>query len=170
MNAKRTVTSAPKLGDSRAWLRAEKVMLKWFERENGIALRPKTVRLEGGCRVELDGFSDAPLVLCEVYARLGKVAATTVNKACADALKLDWLRAHEFPGARIVILIANEELERRLTGPKAWRARVLKEREIEVIRAELSPAEIERLRVAERDSRLGMMRVPAEDLGARDES
>lgn len=143
--------------DSAAWRNAETALLQWLSTRDGISLAPRKFPLPEGGHVELDGYSDEPRVLCEVYSRLGRVAGSTVYKACADAMKLVWLRDTEFPGARVVLLIANEELERRLTAGRGWRPQMLRTYGVEIIRAPVDQATLAALEEATKSAQRGMI-------------
>jgi hypothetical protein len=70
------------------------------------------------------------------------VAGTTLAQACQDAFKLVWIRDTFMPGARFILLIANHELEARLTAGKGWRVDMLRAHAVEVVRAELTPTSL----------------------------
>jgi hypothetical protein len=82
--------------------------------------------VSGGTTVAVDGGSVGPPILCEAYRRLGRVAGTTLAKACQDAFKTIWLRDVQFSDARLILLIANEDLEKRLTQGEGWRVAMLR--------------------------------------------
>lgn len=147
----------PHPSDSSAWRLAETTLLAWLGKRDGLSLAPKRLELASGTRVELDGFCEEPLVLCEVYSRLGPVASSTVYKACADAMKLVWIRDAYMPGARVVLLIANQDLEKRLTGGRGWRPLMLRSYGVEIVLAELDDTSLDALHKAEELARRGMI-------------
>lgn len=148
----------PHLSDSAAWVQAEGFMIEWLRRERGIELEQnRRMTLPNGVVVAVDGVSDDPPILCEAYGRLGYVAGTTLAKACQDAFKMVWIRDNFLPGARVILLIANCDLERSLTAGKGWRAAMLRSCDVEVIRADLSEDELRGLEAAAIRARKGMI-------------
>lgn len=148
----------PHLSDSAAWIQAEAFMIDWLRRERGLHLMQNhRMTVSGGTTVAVDGVSLDPPILCEAYGRLGRVAGTTLAKACQDAFKMVWLREVHLPDARLILLIANEELEKRLTQGKGWRVAMLRSHGVEVIRAELSDDQLAVIREAEKRARKGMI-------------
>lgn len=145
----------PKLSDGQPWRKAEGYVRHWLESEHGLKLEPKKVEV-GESYVELDGFSDEPLVICEIYTRLGYVARTTTAKACTDAAKLAWLRETKYPKARAILAIANDELERVLLQGTGWMVQLFRHFDVEVINAELTEDQRAELHAAEANAREGM--------------
>lgn len=155
----------PHLSDSAAWVQAEAFMLDWLRDQRGIDLRQNIrITLASGATVAVDGVSYDPPILCEVYGRLGRVAGTTLAKVCQDAFKLVWLRDTHLAGARVILLIANAELEARLTQGKGWRVEMLRSNRVEVARADLSDDQLALIREAEKRARRGMTPEPEDDL------
>lgn len=149
--------------DSQAWRTAEGSMLDWLSVNQDIELlRNHRILVDGKVTVELDGYSESPPLLCEAYGRLGYVAGTTLAKACQDAYKMTWVRDRCLPGARTILLVANAELERRLTTGRSWRAAMLHDSGVEVFRATLSDEQLVTLHDAEARARRGMI-PPLED-------
>lgn len=128
----------PHLSDSTAWREAETFMIEWLRGEHGIDLKQGEKLVFDGVSVEVDGISLDPPVLCEVYGRLGAVAGTTMAKVSQDAFKMVWLRDTYMPDARVIVLIANRDLERRFTEGKGWRPAMFRANRVEVICAELT--------------------------------
>lgn len=126
-------------------------MIDWLRREHGLALmRNHRIGVSRGTTVAVDGVSFDPPILCEAYGRLGRVAGTTLAKACQDAFKMVWLREAHLPDARLILLIGNEELEKRLTHGKGWRVAMLRYHGVEVIRAELTDDQLAVIHEAEK--------------------
>lgn len=151
----------PHLSDSAAWRQAEIAIIDAVNRREGLHLAPKPFECDDGVAVELDGYCEEPLVLCEAYGRLGYVAGTTIHKACTDALKLAWLRDTRMPEARVIIAIANAGLEQRLAKGRGWVPEMLRWLRVEVINVELPEAILDAIKSAEGRARRGM--VPPND-------
>jgi hypothetical protein len=106
-------------GDSAEQRNAEPVLLNALAGRLGIALQPKTYRIPGASRVEVDGVSEDPLVLCEAFAHYGILKSAQRQKLITDAFKLVYVeRLLERP-ARKILVLACQEAAKRLIG-KTW--------------------------------------------------
>jgi len=74
-------------GDSREQKEAERYLMNSLSKKMGIALEKTSFDLEDS-KIELDGFSKSPLVLCEAWAHIGSPKSAQKNKVMADAFKL----------------------------------------------------------------------------------
>ena len=129
--------------DSSEQRSAEPEMLAALALQLGSPLAPKTLKTEEGGQVQVAGFSDEPLVLCETYAHHGSLKAGQKHKIAADALKLVFVEKLLSRPALKIILLADEEAASYLRG-RSWLAAALKAMGVEVrvvgIRAELAEA------------------------------
>ena len=67
-------------GNSRTQQDAETVIVSLVGELLGLRLRPKRIQLEDRTRVEIDGVSEDPPVLCEAWAHQGPPKAAQQNK------------------------------------------------------------------------------------------
>jgi hypothetical protein len=126
----------------------ETVMLEELAGRLGITLRPKVFHADGDSRVELDGVSETPLVLCEACAHHGSLKAGQTRKIVADAFKLVYVEKLLNRPARKILLLADNEAAAPLTG-RSWVAAAFRTLGIEVHVASLATELQERVRVAQ---------------------
>jgi hypothetical protein len=102
-------------------------------------LAPRSIKLENGCKVQVDGFSESPPVLCESFARLTALKAGQKRKLGNDVLKLLLIeRALAGNQWRKILAVASEEVHGWLTG-NSWQAAALREFGVEVVQVPISP-------------------------------
>jgi hypothetical protein len=140
---------APQPGDSREPRDAEAYLIDGFAERNGLILDPGDHRFPDGTLVRLDGFSADPPVLVEAWAHLGPPKSAQKHKVMTDALKLVWAEAVILPGARKVLVLADDAAARHfLSG--TWMAAALRHLAIEVEVVPLPDHIAERVRAAQR--------------------
>lgn len=128
-------------GDSREQRNAEHVMLKVLGEQLGISLRPRTIGLDDGVRVEVDGADEALSVLVEAWAHQGPPKVAQKHKVLADALKLLHVAATLPVAPRLVLCLCDAEAARHFTTARSWAAHALRAFAIEVVVVEL-PAKV----------------------------
>ncbi|SRR6266581_19852 len=125
-------------GDSGEQRDAETVMIELLSRRIGVALKPQHIDLPEGGRLELDGFSREPLVVCEAWAHQGEAKAAQKDKVAKDVLKLMFVSGILHAQPRSILLFSDEEAAKFLRG-KSWRAQAMRSLEIEIHVVELPP-------------------------------
>ena len=136
-------------GDSAEQRLAEPEMLAALGERLGVTLRKRTIKCPGGSRLDIDGASEEPLILCEAYAHQGSLKSAQTNKVVADALRL--LLAEKILGtpARKIILFADEDAAKSVAG-RRWVADAFHVFDVEVEVVPLREDLRERLRQAQR--------------------
>ena len=121
--------------DSREQREAEPLILAGVASKVGVELSPKTLQLEGGARVDVDGADSGQSVLVEVFARQGRLKGAQFHKVARDALKLITLR-QTYEGARLIIAFGDEAAAACVTAT-SWLAEALRTWQVEVFVVEL---------------------------------
>jgi len=133
------VSSAP--GDSSEQRSAEQVILDLVGDVEGVTLERYPLLLEDGSRMELDGFSSDPLVLCEAWAHIGAPMSAQKHKVMTDALKLVVARSSLGPSTRCKAILAfcDEDAAGHFNGSTTWMAQALRQLDIDVSVVEVPP-------------------------------
>lgn len=74
--------------DSEIQKEAESEILVQISKDIGCKLRSKKIGVTDGVELEIDGYSENPPVLCEVYSHIGKLKRAQYQKVLTDALKI----------------------------------------------------------------------------------
>ena len=119
-------------GDSRTQREAEVVILGAVAQQLGVDLAPKRIYLADRTYVEIDGVSDEPAVLCEVWAHQGAPKSAQRNKVIADAFKISFVGGLQQPRPRLILAFADPAAAQQFLG-RSWYAHALKALGIEVI-------------------------------------
>ena len=135
-------------GDSQVQRDAELAMVSWLGVVVGCELKPQRINLANGSRVELDAFSNEPLVICEAWAHQGPPKSAQKYKIMNDAMKLLAVRRAIGENARAILLFGDEEAA-NLFRRQTWQATALAECHIEVMVAKLSDNLKEEIRAAQ---------------------
>jgi hypothetical protein len=92
-------------GDSSEQQNAEKWLLNELSKERGLKLIKKRFDLEGARQIELDGFCESPLILCEAWSHIGRPVGCQKDKVMTDALKLIFVNKLFYKGEGECILL-----------------------------------------------------------------
>ncbi len=136
-------------GDSLEQREAERHLLTGFAARHGLTLGRGDRRLPDGTLVRLDAISTDPPVLVEAWAHLGPPKSAQKHKVMTDALKLVWAEAVLLPGARKVLLLADDTAARHFLA-NTWMAAALRHLGVEVEVVALPDDVAERVRAAQR--------------------
>jgi hypothetical protein len=117
-------------GSGPAQQQAEVVLLEGLSEKLGVKLERKRFDLEDGW-FEVDGFSESPLVVCEVWAHLGMPKAGQKHKVMTDAAKLLLTKSILGDEARCILLFADPKAASSFLG-STWMAEWLREFKIDV--------------------------------------
>jgi hypothetical protein len=121
--------------DSREQRLAEPLILASVARELRVELAPRSLRLEHGARVDVDGVAPDESVLVEVFAHQGRLRGGQFHKVARDALKLITLKLTR-PAAQLVLAFGDPDAAACVTGT-SWLAEALRAWGITVLVAEL---------------------------------
>jgi hypothetical protein len=115
---------------------AEEQMVESLGRTLGLRLVKKRFALPAGGWLEIDGYCDAPRILCEAWAHLGGAKSAQKNKVIADAMKLLYAVSLAPNPARLILLFADAVAASHFRG-KSWIAQALQAKGIETHVVEL---------------------------------
>jgi hypothetical protein len=114
---------------------AEPLILAVVEKALGVPLQRRSLTLENGARVDVDGVAVDGSVFVEIYAHQGSLNGGNKRKVATDALKLIAI-GHEHPGSNLVLAFADPEVVSWATG-RSWLAAALRTSKIRVLAVEL---------------------------------
>lgn len=143
------INSVKAAGDSIEQRLAESALLEELGKKLGVTLTKKTLRLPDGGRLELDGASDAPPIICEAWAHIGPAKVAQKHKLMTDAFKLSFASLFLPSGTRKILVMADPEAARHLRG-RGWMAQALKANNIELHFVELRAETIDAVRAAQK--------------------
>lgn len=123
------------LSDSSEQRNAEPLILAGVSAELGLELKPRSLRLEGSTRVDIDGVARDESVFVEVFARQGRLKGAQFHKVARDALKLITL-ARARHNARLILAFGDQDAAACVTGG-SWLAEALRTWGIEVFVVDL---------------------------------
>ena len=149
----KTGDSSVPSGHSGEQQEAERWLVCELSKKIGVELRKERIYLEGRSWVELDGFCESPLVLCEAWAHIGPLKSAQKNKVMADAFKLLFVNNTCFKGTgKCILVFSDNEAASHFQG-KSWMAQCLNRHNIIVEVIEL-PTEIRtRVQMAQKRQR-----------------
>lgn len=125
-------------GDAIEQRNAEKWMINAFSKKLGVTLTKKKWDLEKGSWIELDGYCESPLILCEAWAHIGSPKSAQKDKVMTDAFKLLYVNALIKGNGKLIILFADKKAASPFQG-RTWMAQCLSEHNITVEIIELPP-------------------------------
>jgi hypothetical protein len=122
--------------DDRGWRRfgpesIERAMLLALGAEFGVELRPRSIDLGDGSRLEIEGADDAGKLLIQMVGNQGTFRSLHRNKVMADMFKLTWLRTAIYPESRIILCVS--ETVAQVFSPSGWTTRAARDLGIEVM-------------------------------------
>lgn len=117
--------------DSTEQQTAESYMLKELSNKLGMKLQSKKLQLPTGNTVQIDGLNEKNKVLCEIYARIGKLKGSQPDKVASDFLKMLFVeKTFESKWSKHFCFASNEAAS--LVQGKSWIAMMAKEMEITI--------------------------------------
>jgi hypothetical protein len=126
-------------GDSIEQRNVEKWMIHDYSKKHEVILtNKKRLDFENGSWIELDGYCESPLILCEAWAHIGSPKSAQKHKVMTDAFKLLYANAHIKGNSKLILLFADKEAALFFQG-KNWMAQCLKEHNVAVEITELPP-------------------------------
>ncbi len=119
-------------GDSSEQREAETAMVAALSRQRRLDLRPRTIELGDGVRVQVDGVAADFSLLCEATARQGTLKSSQRHKVMHDAFTLTYLR-NKWPHADLVLLFSHEGAAKDFRpASKSWMARAVAAANLEI--------------------------------------
>ncbi len=125
--------------DSEVQRRAEPELIRAVAMTLNVPLSKQTLKLAGGCTVQIDGYNQEQKVACEAFARIGALKPGQKRKLGNDILKLMLIERKMGGVWRKVLVIAGEDALASLTNG-SWQAQAVREFGIEVYRVPLAAA------------------------------
>ncbi len=126
-----TVRGVGHESDSHEQRRAEPLILAGVSAAVGVELRPRSLRLDGGARVDVDGVATDESVLVEIFAHQGPLKGGQLHKVARDALKLITL-ARSQERSRLIIAFGDSDAAACVSGA-SWLAEALRVWHVEVL-------------------------------------
>lgn len=116
-------------GHSTEQREAEEWLVNHFSKKLGVKLTKRRFLLREGSWVEIDGFCEVPLILCEAWAHIGPPKSAQKDKVMADAFKLLFVNTvFEGMGKRI-LLFGDHQAAAHFEG-RSWMAQCLRKHDI----------------------------------------
>lgn len=109
----------------------EAMVLAAHNKKLNIDLVPKRLVLSEGTSVQLDGIDERRQVVCEVYARIGRLKDSQPDKVASDFLKLCLLKQLRGGGWRNLLCFACPE-EAQIVLGKSWLSAAAKHFGVEI--------------------------------------
>jgi len=122
--------------------KAEEWMINALSEKLGVKLTKRKLLLEGGSWIELDGYCESPIILCEAWAHIGSPKSAPKNKVMTDAFKLLFVNELVKGNGKRILLFADNNAAAHFNG-YTWMAQCLKEHNIIVEVIEL-PQELKK--------------------------
>jgi hypothetical protein len=117
---------------------AEPLILAGVSKIVGVELAPRSLRLDGGARVDVDGVAPDESVFVEVFAHQGRLKGAQFHKVARDALKLITL-GRSRAGSKLIIAFGDPDAAACVTGA-SWLSEALSSWKIEVLIVDLDDA------------------------------
>jgi len=116
-------------GDSSEQRKAEEWLVNALSKKLGVGLTKGKWFLDGGSGIELDGFCESPMVLCEAWAHIGPPKSAQKDKVMTDAFKLLFVNALIKGDGKRILLFADHDAAAHFQG-KSWMAQCLNKHNI----------------------------------------
>lgn len=111
--------------DSTEQQSAESYMLTELSNKLGVDLQSKKLQLPTGNTVQIDGLNEKKKVLCEIYARIGKLKGSQPDKVASDFLKMLFVEEASGDKWEKHFCFASEEAASLVQG-NSWLAKTAK--------------------------------------------
>ena len=108
-------------GDSLEQREAEKVAIRLLGQQLGVMLEPRRIPFPEGGRLELDGASDQPPTLVEVWAHQGPPKAAQKAKVMTDAMRLLLAARVLRTDPRLILALTDHAAAAHLSAEAGWR-------------------------------------------------
>ncbi len=111
---------------------AHKEILQLLNQQHNLNLVSKKV-LINDTLFQVDGYSDNPPILCEIYSRIGKMKVAQHNKIGKDILKMLLIEKMQNKTFRKIIVFADQEASSSFSGGESWYSKLKDHFNIEII-------------------------------------
>ncbi|MFC2119890.1 hypothetical protein ACFLQ4_02345 [Bacteroidota bacterium] len=111
---------------------AHKEILALLNQTHNLNLSSKKILIDDTL-FQIDGYSEEPLILCEIYSRIGKMKVAQHNKIAKDILKMLLIEKMEGKQYRKIISFADEEAAQPFLKSEAWYSKLKENFNIEII-------------------------------------
>lgn len=112
-------------GHSTEQQEAEEWLVGHLAKKLGVKLMKRKFLLQEGSWVEIDGFCESPLVLCEAWAHIGPPKGAQKDKVMADAFKLLFVNTLVESAGKRILLFGDHQAAAHFSG-KSWVAQCLR--------------------------------------------
>lgn len=133
-----------KPGMSQEQQEAERWLIDCLSKQLGVCLAKKRLNPIGKSWLELDGYSENPLIVCEAWAHVGPPKPAQKNKVMADALKLLYVKDFLQQNGRYILLFGDAQAASHFQH-NSWNAKCLESYGIEVKIIRFTPERKDRL-------------------------
>lgn len=116
---------------------AHKEILSLLNVKHQLKLESKKV-LINNTLFQVDGYSENPPILCEIYSRIGRMKVAQTNKIGKDILKMLLIEKMNNKTFRKIIAFANEEAAHCFSGGESWYAKLKDNFNIEILVIDIS--------------------------------
>ncbi|HRP94310.1 MAG TPA: hypothetical protein PLH53_15560, partial [Ignavibacteriaceae bacterium] len=99
---------------------------------------------------QVDGYSENPPILCEIYSRIGKMKVAQHNKIGKDILKMLLIEKMHNKTFRKIIAFADEEAASTFSGGESWYSKLKDNFNIEIVVIDISLELKESLLIAQK--------------------
>ena len=99
---------------------------------------------------QVDGYSENPPILCEIYSRIGKMKVAQHNKIGKDILKMLLIEKMQNKTFRKIIAFADEEAASSFSGGDSWYSKLKDNFNIEILVIDISTELKESLLLAQK--------------------
>lgn len=123
--------------DSTEQQKAEKKVLSLINKKYKLNLVSRKVLMDG-TTFQLDGYSENPPVLCEIYSHIGKLKPAQKNKINKDILKMLLIEKMKRKKFRKIIAFADEGAAKSFVSGVSWYSKIKDYFGIEIIVVNLS--------------------------------
>ena len=86
---------------------------------------------------QVDGYSEEPPILCEIYSRIGKMRVAQTNKVVKDVLKMLLIEKMQDKKFRKIIVFADEEAAQTFISGESWYSKIKDNFGIEILLADI---------------------------------
>ena len=122
--------------DSSEQQQAHKEILAVINEKYNLKLEDRKVLIDN-ILFQVDGYSEEPPILCEIYSRIGKMRVSQTNKVVKDILKMLLIEKMQNKKFRKIIAFADEEAARFFTGGESWYSKIKENFDIEILVIEI---------------------------------
>lgn len=118
--------------DSTEQVHAQKEILLLINQEYNLNLTSKKILIDDTL-FQVDGYSEEPPVLCEIYSRIGKMKVAQHNKIAKDILKMLLIEKMKGQQFRKIIAFADEEAAQPFISGESWYSKLKDNFNIEIV-------------------------------------